>query len=108
MADKPPKLKDYPYDKWVLLVTIWSEQFITDPKNRANRVIILALEGDDQDAALEIGQTELKSDEGLARMQTDDPAACQALCGKVSDQRKAVCSARRALEILNRKFKDFI
>ena len=65
MADKPPKLKDYPYDKWVLLVTIWSEQFITDPKSRANRVIILALEGDDQDAALEIGQTELNSDEGL-------------------------------------------
>ena len=62
----PPKLKEFPYDKWVTLVRIWaSDTSIADDK-QANRVVLRSLDGQDQDAAIiEIGQTELTKETGL-------------------------------------------
>ena len=62
----PPKLKDYPYDKWVTLVQIWAEDTSLPADKLGNRVILRSLEGDVQDAAIEVGQDVIKSDTGLA------------------------------------------
>ena len=62
----PPKLKDYPYDKWVTLIEIWADDTTLAKDKVANRVILRSLEGDDQDAAIEVGQDVIKTDGGLA------------------------------------------
>ena len=61
----PPKLKEYPYDKWVTLVSIWAADTSLAEDKHANRVVLRSLEGQDQDAAIEIGQTELRKNTGL-------------------------------------------
>ena len=66
MNTDPPKLKDHPYDKWVVLVNIWAADSTLEAEKRGNRVILRSLEGQDQDAAIEVGQTEITKNTGLA------------------------------------------
>ena len=61
----PPKLKEFPYDKWVTLVRIWAADTSIADDKQANRVVLRSLDGQDQDAAIEIGQTELTKETGL-------------------------------------------
>ena len=64
-VDKPPKLTDYTYDKWVVMVNIWADDSGCEAGKQANRVIRWSLEREAQDAALELGQEVLKADDGL-------------------------------------------
>ena len=43
----PPKLKEYPYDKWVTLVSIWAADTSLAEDKHANIVVLRSPEGQD-------------------------------------------------------------
>ena len=64
----PPSLSNSKtYDDWIKLIDIWKE-FTTLEKSKQGQAIVLSLQGEAQDAVLELPASELASEDGVKKV----------------------------------------